>query len=149
MSEAQDISIESIPYDDLESVSRYPTIQPQPQPIILGFSLPPYYFSCTASTNVVVNVFCQLVSFIYETEAWDEYITKSTPVYDPSPFPSSIYRTFRELERSWTRDEGVNRDLLRNHGPSMCADLVKVSVLPFHTLRIHSNTHLDFIGILS
>ncbi len=99
---------------------------------------------------MVVNVFCQLVSFIQETEAWDEYITKSTPVtpiHDFSPFPSSIYKTFRELERSWTRDEGVNRDLFRNHGPSMCADLVKVSILSFQ--RIHNNIHLDSIGIVA
>jgi hypothetical protein len=95
-----------------------------------------------------------LVSFINENEAWDEFVTMSTPVNyalapirDPSPFSSSAYNTFRELERSWTRDEGVNRELLRNHGPSRCADLVKVSI--HQSMRIHGNTHLDFIGIIS
>lgn len=103
---------------------------------------------------MVVNVFCQLVSLIHENEAWDEFVTKSTPVNytlapvrDSSSFSSPTYKTLRELERSWTRDEGVNRELLRNHGPSMCADLVKVSIC--HSIHIHGNTHLDFIGIVA
>ena len=76
-SEAQNISTASMPYDDLESISRYPTINSQP--IILGFSLPAYYFSCTASTKFVVNVFCQLVSFVDDNRAWSEYVTRPTP----------------------------------------------------------------------
>ena len=82
-SEAQNISTASTPYDDLESVPRYPTINSQP--IILGFSLPPYYFSCTASTKIVVNVFCKLVSFVGDNQAWNEYITRSTPVDSLAP----------------------------------------------------------------
>ena len=77
-SEAQNISTDSMPYDDLESISRYPTIKSQP--IILGFSLPPYYFSCTASTKFVVDVFCQLVSFVDDNQAWGKYVTQPTPV---------------------------------------------------------------------
>jgi len=96
---------------------------------------------------VVVNVFCQLVSVIHEDEAWDEFVTKSTPVRGPSSFSPSAYKTFREIERSWTRDEGVNRGLLRKHGPSRCADLVKVSIC--HSICIHGNTRVDFIGIIS
>ena len=86
----------------------------------------------------MVNVFCQLVSYIRDTEAWDEYITRSTPVNHAlapvhDSWPLSSVKAFREFERSWTRDEGLNRDLLRIYGPSMCADLVKVSILSFHT----------------
>ena len=77
-SEAQNISTASIPYNDLESISRYPTFESQP--IVVGFSLPPYYFSCTASTKFVVNVFCQLVSFVHENQALDQYIARPTPV---------------------------------------------------------------------
>ena len=77
-SEAQDISTASIPYDDLESISRYPTIDSQP--IIVGFSLPPYYFSCTASTKFVVDVFCHLVSFVHDNQAWDQYVTRSASI---------------------------------------------------------------------
>jgi len=84
-SETQDISIASIPYEDLETISRYPTIGPQP--IVVGFSLPPYYLSCTSSTKFVVNVFCQLVSFIHENQAWDQYVTQPTPVPDYSLAP--------------------------------------------------------------
>ena len=76
-SEAQNISTASMPYDDLESISQYPTIKSQP--IIMGFSLPPYHFSCTASTKFVVNVFCQLVSFVDDNRAWSEYVTQPTP----------------------------------------------------------------------
>ena len=77
-SEAQNISTDSMPYDDPESISRYPTIKSQP--IIMGFSLPPYYFSCTASTKFVVDLFCQLVSFVGDNQAWGEYVSRSTPV---------------------------------------------------------------------
>jgi hypothetical protein len=76
-SEAQDIPTHSTPYVDLDSPLRYPTVQSQP--IIFGFSLPPRYLSCTTSSNVVVNAFCQLVSFIRDCQAWDKYITGSTP----------------------------------------------------------------------
>ena len=74
-SEAQDIPTASIPYYDLESISLHDS-----QPIVVGFSLPPYYFSCTASTKFVVNVFCQLVSFVHDNQAWDEYVTRPTLV---------------------------------------------------------------------
>ena len=77
-SEAQNISTASMPYDDPESISRYPTIKSQP--IILGFSLPAYYFSCTASTRFLVNVFSQLVSFVDDNQAWNEYVTRPAPV---------------------------------------------------------------------
>ena len=43
-------------------------------------SLPPRYLSCTASTSVVVNALCQLVSFVRDCKAWDKYITGSTPI---------------------------------------------------------------------
>lgn len=71
-SEARDISTEAIPYNDLCSTARYPTIEPQR--ILLGFSLPPYHFSYTASTKYVVDVFCQLVSFVHDHQAWDDYV---------------------------------------------------------------------------
>ena len=135
MSEAQDISTYFTPYVDLESLSRYPNIPPQP--IILGFSLPPPYLSSTASTSVVVDVFCQLVSFVRDCQAWDKYITGSTltetaraRVRDPLTTSSFTYldiQKFCDLERSWTRSEDRNRDLFRSLGPSICADLVKVS----------------------
>ena len=70
-SEAQNISTASMPYDDPESISQYPTVKSQP--IVLGFSLPPYYLSCTASTKFVVDVFCQLVFFVHDNRAWDDY----------------------------------------------------------------------------
>ena len=60
-----------MPYEDPESISQYPTIKSQP--IILGFSLPPYYLSCTASTKFVVDVFCQLVFFVRDNRAWNDY----------------------------------------------------------------------------
>ena len=158
-SEAQDISTISIPYDDLESVSRYPTIDSQP--IIIGFSLPPYYFSCTASTKSVVNVFRQLVSFVHDNQAWGQYVARHIPVdYSLAPVCASwrfllysinLYaKTFREFERSWTAgDETLNRALLRSLGVSTCADLVKVSSA-CHAMRIHGNTLLlDSIGIVS
>jgi hypothetical protein len=86
--EAQYISTDSIPYDDLESVSEYPAIESQP--IVVGFSLPPYYFSCTASTKFVVNVFCQLVSFVHDNGAWDMYVTRPNPVdYSLAPVRDS------------------------------------------------------------
>ena len=87
-SEAQNISTASMPYDDLESISRYPTINSQP--IILGFSLPPYHFSCTASTQFVMDVFCQLVSFVDDNQGWSEYVSPSTPVdYSLAPVCAS------------------------------------------------------------
>ena len=76
-SEAQNISTASMPYVDPESISRYPSIKSQP--IVLGFSLPPYHFSCTASTKFVVDVFCQLVSFVGDNRAWGEYVNRSIP----------------------------------------------------------------------
>ena len=76
--EAQNISTASIPYDDLEPISRYPTIDSQP--IVLGFSLSPYYFSCTASTRFVVNVFRQLVDFVHDNQGWDQYVALTTLV---------------------------------------------------------------------
>jgi hypothetical protein len=83
-SEAQDISTASITYRDLESISQYPVIDSQP--ILVGFSLPPYYFSSTVSTKFVVNLFCQLVSFVHDNQAWDQYISplrlSLTPVRD-------------------------------------------------------------------
>jgi hypothetical protein len=93
-SEVQDISTVSMPYDDLESISLYPTVESQP--IILGFSLPPYYFSYTASTKFVVNVFCQLVSFVHNNQEWDTYVTRPTPVnYSLAPVRDS--RQFSSL----------------------------------------------------
>jgi len=82
-SEAQNISTTSITYDDLECTSRYPTIDSQP--IVVGFSLPPYYFSCTASTKFVVNVFCQLVSFVHDNRAWHQYIARDPVGYSLAP----------------------------------------------------------------
>jgi len=87
-SEAQNISTASIAFDDLESISRNPAIDSQP--IVVGFSLPPYYFSCTASTKFVVNVFCQLVSFVHDNRAWHEYIAGAPPVgYSLAPVRDS------------------------------------------------------------
>jgi hypothetical protein len=94
-SEAQDISTASMPYDDLESISRFPTIKSQP--IILGFSLPPCYFSYTASTKFVVDVFCQLVSFVNDNQAWGKYGIWPTRVnYSPAPVRDS-WRIFSLL----------------------------------------------------
>jgi len=77
MTEAQEIPTSSMQYVDLELNARYPNIQFQP--IIMGFALPPPYLSSTASTGIVVGVFCQLVSFIRDCQAWDKYIVGSTP----------------------------------------------------------------------
>ena len=112
VSEAQDISTDSIPYDDLlESVSRHPTIDSQP--IIFGFSLPPSYFSYTASTKCVVDVFCQLVSFVCDHQAWGHYPLQPPPsdyslvsVCDSSP--SSSFRTYLD-ERSSVDSNGPGR----------------------------------------
>jgi len=52
----------------------------------------------------------------------------------------------RNFERSWTRD-GDNRDLLRDLGKSMCADLVKVST--YHSMHIFGNIILGSISIVS
>jgi hypothetical protein len=94
-SEAQNISTASTPYQDLDSTSQYP--KTQSQSIVLGFFLPTRHFSYTASTRVVVDVFCQLVSFIHDHQAWVQYATRSMPtdyyardpVGDSSPIFSS------------------------------------------------------------
>jgi len=86
-SEAQEIPSVSMPYEDLESISRYPTIGSRP--IVLGFSLPPYYFSCTSSTKFVVNLFCQLVSFVHDNQAWDRYVARPTPIAYLTPVRGS------------------------------------------------------------
>ena len=93
-SEAQNISTALIPYDDPESISRYPTIDSLP--IVLGFSLPLYYFSCTASTKFVVNVFRQLVDFVHDNQGWDHYVARPTPV-DHSLTPVSDSWGFSSL----------------------------------------------------
>lgn len=156
-SEAQDISTTSIPYDDLKSTSRHPTAQSQP--IVLGFSLPPYYLSCTASSKVVVDVFCQLVSFVRDHEACDKYTTGRSismnhalvEVCDSSSISSfHAYlnpKTFRVLERRWAEDGHINQDLLRSLGPSMCAELIKVGF--YRSICIPGNTPLGSIGIVS
>ena len=72
-----------MPYDDPESIPQYPTIKSQP--IILGFSLPPYYLSCTPSTKLVVDVFCQLVFFVHDSRAWHYY-------YIPVDYPLAPVR---------------------------------------------------------
>ena len=94
-SEAQKISTASIPYEDLESIPNT-----QSQPIVLGFSLPPYNFSCTASTRLVINVFYQLVSFVHDHAAWDNYANQSSSpdytlarVRDSSPISLSALTT--------------------------------------------------------
>ena len=154
--EAQDIPTSSIPYDDLEMISQYPTVNSPP--IIVGFSLPPYYLSCTASTKFVVNVFCQLVSFVHDNQAWDQYVAQPTPVvYSLVPVCNpghclvlslNMYaKAFRELERSWTGDKALNRDLLSSLGTSMCTNLVKVNL--FHAICICGDILLDSIGIVS
>ena len=154
-SEAESFSTTSEPYNDPESTSQYPTIQSQP--IILGFSLPPRLFSCTPSTRIVVNVFCQLVAFVRDHKAWGSYATRPTPTsYTHASVrdSSSIFyfltyldtKTFRNFERSWTRDDN-NRDLLRDLGGSMCADLVKVSLC--HSMRTLSDIILGSVGIVS
>jgi hypothetical protein len=143
-------------YNDPESTSQYPTIESQP--ILLGFSLPPYYFSYTASAKFVVDVFCQLVSVVHDHQAWDQYVTVSNStnnsalasVRHSSPFFLCAQfgtKTFRDLERSWTRDEDRDRALLRSLGASVCADLVKVSAS--HSIRIRGNILLGTIGIVS
>ena len=40
-----------------------------------------------------------------------------------------------DLERSWTRSEDRNRELLRSLGPSVCADLIKVGF--YHSRAIY------------
>ena len=74
-SEVQDISTTSMRYVDSESEN--PTALPQP--IIYGFSLPPRYFFRTPSTDIVVKMFCQMVSYVRDHQAWDGYVTGSTP----------------------------------------------------------------------
>jgi hypothetical protein len=72
--EAQENSTTSMRYFDPES--EYPT---SPHPIICGFSLPSIYFSQTPSTEIVVKVFCQMVSCVREHQAWDAYANESVP----------------------------------------------------------------------
>ena len=107
----------------------------------------------------MVNVFCQLVSFVRDHKAWDNYATSRSisadhalaEVRDPS-LTSSFHayldpKTFRGLEKRWTGDQHLDQDLLRSLGPSMCAKLVKVSFcLSIHIL---GNTLLGTIGIVS
>ena len=106
----------------------------------------------------MVNAFCQLVSFVHDHQAWDYYVTGSiltdysalVSVCDSSPISSLCadleIKTFRDLERSLTTDEDLNRDLLRSLGASICADLVKVSTC--NSIRIHSNILLGTVSIL-
>lgn len=107
----------------------------------------------------MVNVFCQLVSFVRDHKAWDNYATSRSISADHAlaevrdcSLTSSFHayldpKTFRELERRWTGDEHLNRDLLGSHGPSMCAELVKVSFC--RSICILDNTLLGTIGIVS
>ncbi len=127
MSEAQDIPTYSTPYVDLQSLSRYPNIQSQP--IILGFSLPPPYLSSTASTGIVVNVFCQLVSFIRDCQAWDKYITGSTPIDNArarvrDPLTTSPFALI------WVHRNSAN---LRGPGPGVKTGIETCSV---HSVRL-------------
>ena len=109
----------------------------QPYPIVYGFSLPPRYFSRTPSTDIVVKMFCQMVSCVCDHQAWDEYVTASIPSdnmhaqvlhYSQNyTFPANLDKQrLRELERFWTRNEESDRALVSSLGPSMCANLVKV-----------------------
>ena len=107
----------------------------------------------------MVDVFCQLVSFVHDHQAWDHYVTEPivtdysafVTVRGPSPFLLLCayldMKTFRDLERSLTRDEDLNRDLLRSLGPSICAGLVKVGTR--NSVCVHGNTLLGAIGIVS
>ena len=106
----------------------------------------------------MVNVFCQLVSFVRDREAWDNYATRRSTSTDHalvevrnSSSISSFHtyldpKAFRDLERLWTGDEHRNRDLLKSLGPSMCAELVKVSFC--RSISIPGNTILGTIGIV-
>ena len=106
----------------------------------------------------MVNVFRQLVDFVHDTQGWDQYIARPTPVdhslasvrdfWQFSFLPINLYvKTFRELERSWTGDESLNRKFLCSLGTSMCACLVKVC--PCYAMCIHSNIVIESIGIIS
>jgi len=131
-SEAQEISTISLQYVDPE----YPTAGPHP--IIYGFSLPAAYFSRTPSTEIVVKVFCQMVSYVCDHQVWDDYVRGSTSsdgnirarVRDClgvfSFFTNSGAQQFCDLERSWTGHEARDRALFSLLGPSMCANLIKV-----------------------
>lgn len=131
-SEAQGISTTSIQYVDPES--EYPT--PWPQPIIYGFWLPPRYFSRTPSTDIVVKLFCQMVSYVGVHQAWHEYECINWSTTSPArvrhflrvfPFPAnSDIQWFSDLERSWTGDEVQDQQLFSSLGPSTCANLIKV-----------------------
>ena len=68
-SESQELSTTSMQYVDLEA--KHPSAR---HPIIYGFSLPPSYFSRTPSTDIVVNVFRQMVSCVRDHQAWIEYM---------------------------------------------------------------------------
>ena len=138
-SEAQDISITSMQY--VEPESEYSISQPYP--IVYGFSLPPRYFSRTPSTDIVVKIFCQMVSCVCDHQAWDEYVTGLTlsdnmhaRVRDCSQkfsFPDNLdTQQLCELEKSWTKDEASDQKLVSSLGPSTCANLIKVGSL--HTI---------------
>ena len=118
-----------------------PTPISQPYPIVYGFSLPPRYFPRSPSTDIVVKMFCQMVSCVCDHQAWDEYVTASIPSdnmqvvhYSQNfTFPANLdTQRLRELERSWTKNEKSDRALVSSLGPSMCANLVKVR--PLHTI---------------
>ena len=125
-SEAQEISTISMQYIDPE----YPTARLHP--IIYGFSLPPAYFSRTPSTDIVVKVFCQMVSYVCDQQAWNEYSIPSdcnilARVRDFLLFlPNLNTRQFYDLERSWTGDKARDQALFSSLGPSRCANLIKV-----------------------
>ena len=106
----------------------------------------------------MVDVFCQLVTFVHDNRAWRQYFVGAPPVghslapvcdsWRFSSYSFNLYaKTFRELERSWTGDEAINGAILRSLGPSTCADLVKVS--PCHAMQTHGNISLGSIGIVS
>jgi hypothetical protein len=138
MSEAQDIPTFSTQYVDLEL---YPNIQAQP--IIFGFSLPPPYLSSTASTGIVVNVFCQLVSFIRDCQAWDKYITGSTPagnarvrVRGPlTACPFTLIWIHRNSATLKGRGLGVKTGIetCSVHSVQLCAQILSRWTLPFFT----------------
>ena len=132
-SEAQELSILSMQYVEPESESPIS----QPYPIIYGFSLPPRYFSRTPSTDIVVKMFCQMVSCVCDHQAWDEYVTVSVPSENAHPrvrhcsqnstFPANLdTQRFCELENSWSGNEESDRALISSLGPSTCANLIKV-----------------------
>src|SRR5260221_10312370 len=76
ISEAEAIPINSFDYSNLEF---YPpdTVSPA-QRIIFGFSLPRSYFSRTPSADTVVNVFCNMVTYINNQRAWNMYLDRDS-----------------------------------------------------------------------